>query len=100
MKDNRCDSYYIPSPTVFLFLSSPCLTCAKNDRVQLISFTSGQGLYGYTELSEVYYAKAYVLTKAGNVLPYFAGSGLTLTPSRSPLSGPHCHECRHQQSPH
>ena len=42
---------------------------------QLISFTSGDGRFGYTELSEVYYAKARALADASNVLPYFAGSG-------------------------
>ena len=46
--------------------------------MQLISFTSGKGPYGYTQFSEVYYAKARALADAGNVLPYFAGSGLTL----------------------
>lgn len=44
----------------------------------MISFTNGDGPYGYTELSEVYYAKARVLADATNVLPYFAGSGLSV----------------------
>ena len=42
---------------------------------QLISFTGGDGPFGYTELSEVYYAKARALADASNVLPYFAGTG-------------------------
>ncbi|KDR76712.1 hypothetical protein GALMADRAFT_139606 [Galerina marginata CBS 339.88] len=59
VKDNGRDSFYVPSPT-------------------LISFTSGNNPLGYTELSEVYYAKARALADASNVLPYFAGSGLTV----------------------
>jgi nitrate reductase gamma subunit len=56
-----------------------CLSCAKHDlHEQLVSFTGGNGLYGYTELSEVYYAKARALADASNVLPYFAGSGLVV----------------------
>jgi hypothetical protein len=48
---------------------------------QLISFTGGDGLLGYTELSEVYYAKARAVADASNVLPYFAGSGLVVARS-------------------
>lgn len=59
LKDNGRDYDYVPSPT-------------------LISFTDGDGPFGYTELSEVYYAKARALADASNVLPYFAGSGLTV----------------------
>ena len=44
----------------------------------MISFTGGEGAFGYTALSEVYYAKARALADASNVLPYFAGSGLIL----------------------
>ena len=43
--------------------------------MQLISFTDGQGPFGYTELSEAYYANSRALADAGNLLPYFAGSG-------------------------
>ena len=43
--------------------------------MQLISFTDGQGPFGYTELSESYYANSRALADAGNLLPYFAGSG-------------------------
>lgn len=46
--------------------------------MQLVSFTSGQGPYGYTILSEVHYAKARALSDASNVLPYFAGTGWSL----------------------
>ncbi|KDR74467.1 hypothetical protein GALMADRAFT_71149 [Galerina marginata CBS 339.88] len=59
LKDNGRDSNYVPSPT-------------------LISFTSGDGPYGYTELSEVYYAKARALADATNFLPYFVGSSLSV----------------------
>ena len=79
IKDNGRDAKYVPNPTVFLFLIAPFLAFAKhNPRLQLISFTGGDGFTGYTELSEVYYAKARALADAGNVLPYFAGSGLTV----------------------
>ena len=44
--------------------------------MQIISYTGGNGPYGYTELSEVRYAKAQALAYASNVLPGFAGSGL------------------------
>ncbi|KAF8164850.1 hypothetical protein B0H34DRAFT_648623 [Crassisporium funariophilum] len=56
LKDNGRDAFYVPSPT-------------------LISFTGGEGPFGYTELSEVLYAKSRALADASNVLPYFAGSG-------------------------
>ena len=72
-------------PTTYLrqryLYSRPCFvyhalttTCTE----QLVSFTDGHGAFGYTELSEVYYAKARALADAGNVLPYFAGSGLVV----------------------
>ena len=64
---------------VSLFSPLFCLSCANHDlHEQLVSFTSGDGAFGYTELSEVYYAKARALADAGNVLPYFAGSGLVV----------------------
>jgi len=56
-----------------------CLSCSNHDpHAQLISFTGGDGRYGYTELSDAYYAKARALADASNVLPYFAGSGLVV----------------------
>lgn len=57
----------------------------------MVSFTSGQGPSGYTELSEVYFAQARALADASNVLPYFAGSAGTVArcyPDRS-LSSAH-----------
>ncbi|CAA7269011.1 unnamed protein product [Cyclocybe aegerita] len=59
IKDNGRDFYYVPSPT-------------------LISFTGGQDPFSYTELSTAYYAKARALADAGNVLPYFVGSGMSV----------------------
>jgi len=67
----------VPSPTVSLFSNLPYLWWTNHDP-QLISFTGGDGPFGYTELSEVYYAKARALADANNVLPYFAGSGLVV----------------------
>ena len=66
----------------FYFRPLICLSFSNHDpSSQLISFTSGNGPYGYTALSEVYYAKARALADAGNVLPYFAGSGLVVARS-------------------
>ena len=69
-------------PTTYLRLrylySRSCFVyhaLTTTSHAQLISFTGGQGRLGYTELSEVYYAKARALADASNVLPYFAGSG-------------------------
>ncbi|KAJ3509093.1 hypothetical protein NLJ89_g5402 [Agrocybe chaxingu] len=59
IKDNGRDFYYVPSPT-------------------LISFAGGQDPFSYTELSTAYYAKARALADAGNVLPYFVGSGMSV----------------------
>ncbi|KAG5645260.1 hypothetical protein DXG03_006562 [Asterophora parasitica] len=59
IKDNGRDSSYVPSPTV-------------------VSFTDGKGPYGYTELSPEAFARARGLADAGNILPYFAGSGKQL----------------------
>jgi len=42
---------------------------------QLVSFTNGSGPTGYTELSPSYFAQARALADAGNILPYFAGTG-------------------------
>ncbi|KAL0949015.1 hypothetical protein HGRIS_009111 [Hohenbuehelia grisea] len=64
LKDNGRDSFYVPSPTV-------------------VSFTSGQGPQGYTELSEEFFAQARALADASNVLPYFAGTGNILARSFS-----------------
>ncbi|KAG6878852.1 hypothetical protein C0992_007114 [Termitomyces sp. T32_za158] len=60
LKDNGRDLWYAPSPTV-------------------ISFSGGQGLYDYKELSPSYFAQARGLADAGNLLPYFAGTGEILT---------------------
>ncbi|KAK0191490.1 hypothetical protein F5146DRAFT_1048998 [Armillaria mellea] len=59
VKDNGRDAFYVPSPT-------------------LVSFTSGTGPYGYTELSGDLFARARAQADATNVLPYFAGSADTL----------------------
>jgi len=56
LKDNGRDFYYVPSPTI-------------------ISYTNGEGPYGYTELSPSYFAQARSLSDATNILPYFVGSG-------------------------
>ncbi|KAF8883434.1 hypothetical protein BD779DRAFT_1443935 [Infundibulicybe gibba] len=56
LKDNGRDAFYVPSPTV-------------------ISFTTGQGPNGYTELSPEAFAQARAQADASNVLPYFAGTG-------------------------
>ena len=79
LKDNGRDSFYVPSPTVFLLSPLLFLSCSDHDpHAQLISFTDGDGPFGYTELSDVYYAKARALADANNVLPYFSGSGLVV----------------------
>lgn len=44
-----------------------------------MSYTDGDGAYGYTELSKDYYAKARAIADAGNVLPYFSGSGSVIS---------------------
>ncbi|KAF8954430.1 hypothetical protein BDZ97DRAFT_1865139 [Flammula alnicola] len=59
LKDNGRNANYMPSSS-------------------LISFTGGDGPYGYTSLSEVDYAKFRALADARNVLPYLAGSGLSV----------------------
>jgi hypothetical protein len=46
--------------------------------LQIISFTSGSGVSGYTELSETLFAQARGVADATNLLPYFVGSGDTL----------------------
>ncbi|KAF8890375.1 hypothetical protein BD779DRAFT_1610820 [Infundibulicybe gibba] len=56
LKDNGRDADYVPSATV-------------------ISFTTGQGPKGYTELSPEAFAQARAQADASNVLPYFAGTG-------------------------
>jgi len=79
VKDNGRDAWYVPSPTVSPFSFLPYLGSSNNDsHAQLISFTGGDGPFGYTRLSEESYAKARALADAGNVLPYFAGSGLVV----------------------
>ncbi|TFK74366.1 hypothetical protein BDN72DRAFT_833278 [Pluteus cervinus] len=59
LKDNGRDAFYVPSPTI-------------------VSFTGGQGPVGYTELSPDFFGQARALADASNMLPYFAGSGLTV----------------------
>ncbi|KAF9448401.1 hypothetical protein P691DRAFT_669523 [Macrolepiota fuliginosa MF-IS2] len=59
IKDNGRDSFYVPSPIA-------------------ISYTTGQGAYGYTSLSASMFEKAKALADANNMLPYFAGSGSIL----------------------
>ncbi|KAG5651676.1 hypothetical protein H0H81_007837 [Sphagnurus paluster] len=58
-KDNGRDSYYVPCPT-------------------LLSFTSGRGSLGYTELSPSMFAESRGLSDGSNLLPYFAGTGQML----------------------
>ncbi|KAF9448060.1 hypothetical protein P691DRAFT_730398 [Macrolepiota fuliginosa MF-IS2] len=59
LKDNGRDSYYVPSTIA-------------------ISYTTGQGAYGYTSLSASLFEKARGLADANNMLSYFAGSGSIL----------------------
>lgn len=56
VKDNGRDSFYVPSTLG-------------------ISYTTGNGPYGYTSLSTSLYAKAKAVADANNMLPYFAGTG-------------------------
>ena len=46
--------------------------------LQVISFTGGQGPQGYTQLSASFFAQARALADASNVLPYFAGTGMSV----------------------
>ncbi|KXN81637.1 hypothetical protein AN958_04098 [Leucoagaricus sp. SymC.cos] len=55
-KDNGRDSYYVPSTIA-------------------ISYTDGEGPYGYTSLSADKFATAKASADANNTLPYFVGSG-------------------------
>ncbi|KAF9448455.1 hypothetical protein P691DRAFT_775370 [Macrolepiota fuliginosa MF-IS2] len=59
IKDNGRDSFYVPSTIA-------------------ISYTTGQGPYGYTSLSASLFEQARGLADANNMLPYFAGSGSIL----------------------
>ncbi|KAJ7087271.1 hypothetical protein B0H15DRAFT_843326 [Mycena belliarum] len=59
LKDNGRDAFYVPSPT-------------------LVSFSGGDGPYGYLELSHTSFGEARARADASNVLSYFAGSGQTV----------------------
>ncbi|KDQ10056.1 hypothetical protein BOTBODRAFT_178430 [Botryobasidium botryosum FD-172 SS1] len=59
LKDNGRDAKYVPSPTV-------------------VSFTSGSGPSGYTQLDPAYVASTLGEADASNLLPYLVGSGLIL----------------------
>ncbi|KAF7313376.1 hypothetical protein HMN09_00493300 [Mycena chlorophos] len=62
LKDNGRDSFYVPSPTI-------------------VSFTGGDGPYGYLELSAPYFAQARARADATNLLSYLAGSAPSLARS-------------------
>ncbi|KAG6828760.1 hypothetical protein H0H92_006839 [Tricholoma furcatifolium] len=48
---------------------------AVNQLLKLVSFSGGDGPYGYTGLSPAFFAQARALSDATNLLPYLAGSG-------------------------
>jgi len=56
-------------------LHSTCRNTSYLLALQVVSYTSGQGPLGYTELSESFFAQARGQADAGNTLPYLIGRG-------------------------
>ncbi|KAJ3518028.1 hypothetical protein NLJ89_g122 [Agrocybe chaxingu] len=62
-------------PTFIGYDAAFCLEIFEPWVLELISFTNGEGPYGYTSLSPELYAKTRAEMDVGTMLPYFAGSG-------------------------
>lgn len=79
LKDNGRDTNYVPSPTVSAWLRKDIRSSQGTNEafecLQLVSFTDGSGLYGYTNLTAENYSTARALADASNVLPYLVGTG-------------------------